>query len=245
MDLANMPIRLDELIEFTKNRHPDGGALQHLSDAVIVSEHLGDVSDHLVGHFVDQARKAGASWTDIGGAMGVSKQAAQKRFVSRLTDLGAESGVYDRLTARAKRVAAAAQDEARQSGHAEVGSLHVVLGLAAEPAALAVLALEAQGVHLDDVVGAAREALGTGDAEEVPVHIPFGADAKKCMQLAAREALRFGHNYIGTEHILLGLLRDENSAGARVLTDLGATRKQTEQWVLAALEGYRRAREQA
>jgi ATP-dependent Clp protease ATP-binding subunit ClpA len=62
------------------------------------------------------------------------------------------------------------------------------------------------------------------------------------MQLALREALRFGHNYVGTEHILLGLLRDEKSAGARVLTGLGVTRHESQQWVLAALEGYRRAR---
>ncbi len=244
MDIASTPARLDELIDYTKKQHPDAGALQHLSDAVLVSEHLGELADHLVGHFVDQARKAGASWTDIGQAMGVSKQAAQKRFVPRAEDLGADSGLYDRLTARAKRVTAAAQDEARQSGHAEVGSLHLVLGLTAEPKALAMLAIQAQDVLIGDIKGAARDALGAGGAQ-VPVHVPFGSDAKKAMQLAMREALRFGHNYIGTEHILLGLLRDEKAPGAKVLTGLGVTREQSEQWVLAALEGYKRARERA
>ena len=239
-----MPTRLDELIDYTKQQHPDGGALRHLSDAVLVSEHLGELADHLVGHFVDQARKAGTSWTDIGRAMGVSKQAAQKRFVPRAEDLGADTGFYDRLTARAKRVAAAAQDEARQSGHAEIGSLHVVLGLTAEPQGLAMLAIQAQDVLIDDVKGAARDALGTG-GEQVPVHVPFGSEAKKVMQLAMREALRFGHNYIGTEHILLGLLRDERSRGASVLAGIGVTREKSEQWVLAAIEGYRRARDQA
>lgn len=242
MDVADMPARLDELIDYTKKQHSDGGALHHLSDAVLVSEHLGEVADHLVGHFVDQARRAGASWTDIGHAMGVSKQAAQKRFVPRANDLGAEAGLHDRLTARAKRVAAAAQDEARQSGHAEVGSIHVVLGLIAEPKGLAMLAIQAQDVLIDDIKGAARDALGAGGAQ-VPVHVPFGSDAKKAMQLAMREALRFGHNYIGTEHILLGLLRDENAPGAKVLTGLGVTREQSEQWVLSAIEGYRHARE--
>jgi hypothetical protein len=243
MDVADMPARLDELIDYTKQQHPDGGELQHLSDAVLVAEHFGEVSDHLVGHFVDQARRAGASWTDIGHAMGVSKQAAQKRFVPRAEDLGADTGIYDRLTARAKRVAAATQDEARQSGYAEVGSLHVVLGLTAEPKGLAMLAIQAQDVLIDDVKRAASDALGAG-GEQVPVHVPFGSDAKKIMQLAMREALRFGHNYIGTEHILLGLLRDEKASGAKVLTELGITREQSEQWVLAAIEGYRRAREQ-
>ncbi|HEX6234030.1 MAG TPA: Clp protease N-terminal domain-containing protein [Jiangellaceae bacterium] len=242
MALADMPARLDELVDYTKWQHPDGDALQHLSDAVLVSERLSELADHLVGHFVDQARRAGASWTDIGQAMGVTKQAAQKRFVPRADDLGADAGLYDRLTARAKRVAAAAQDEARRSGHAEVGSLHVVLGLTAEPNSLAMLAIQAQDVRIDDLQRAATDALGSGGAQ-VPVHVPFGPDAKKGMQLAMREALRFGHNYVGTEHILLGLLRDEKAPGATVLTGLGVTREQSEQWVLAAIEGYRRARE--
>ncbi|HEU4541559.1 MAG TPA: Clp protease N-terminal domain-containing protein [Jiangellaceae bacterium] len=244
MGSEDLPARLDELIEYTKNQHPEGGVLRHLSDAVLVSEHLGELSDHLVGHFVDQARKAGASWTEIGGAMGVSKQAAQKRFVPRAEDLGADAGLHDRLTDRAKRVAAAAQQEARRSGHAQVGSLHVVLGLTAEPKGLAALAIQAQDVGLDDLRGAVTEVLGTGGGS-APEHVPFGSDAKKVLQLALREALRFGHNYVGTEHILLGLLRDEKSAGAKVLTGCGVTREQSEQWVLAALEGYRRAREQA
>src|SRR5512145_1643543 len=112
----DIPTRLDDLIEYTKRHQPDGNALQHLTDAVVVSERLGELADHLVGHFVDQARKAGASWTEIGRAMGVSKQAAQKRFVPRAEDLGADTSLYNRLTDRAKRVAAAAQDEARRAG---------------------------------------------------------------------------------------------------------------------------------
>lgn len=239
----DIPTRLDDLIDYTRQRLPDGDPLQHLTDAVLVSEQLGELADHLVGHFVDQARKAGASWTDIGRAMGVSKQAAQKRFVPRAEDFGADTSLYDRLTERAKHVAVAAQEEARRTGHSQVDSLHVVLGLAAEPKGLAVLAIQAQGVRLDDVRSAVTDVLG-GDHGDQPSedHLPFGPEAKKVMQLALREALRFGHNYVGTEHILLGLLRDEKSAGARVLTDLGVTRHESQQWVLAALEGYRRAR---
>ena len=242
----DIPVRLDDLIGYTNKRHPDGDPLRHLTDAAQVSEQLGELADHLVGHFVDQARKAGASWTDIGRAMGVSKQAAQKRFVARAEDLGADTSLYDRLTDRAKHVAAAAQEEARRTGHAQVDSLHVVLGLTAEPKGLAVLAIQAQGVRPDDVRSAVMDALG-GDHGGRPStdHVPFGPEAKKVMQLALREALRFGHNYVGTEHILLGLLRDEKSAGTGVLTDLGVTRHESQRWVLAALEGYRRARAQS
>src|SRR5258705_3885917 len=75
------PVRLDELIEAIKKVHPN--ALDQLSDAVIAADHLGEVADHLIGHFVDQARRSGASWTEIGKSMGVTKQAAQKRFVAK------------------------------------------------------------------------------------------------------------------------------------------------------------------
>src|SRR6476619_6023568 len=81
---VTMDIRLDDLIAAIKQAHPD--ARDRLTDAVIAADHLGDVADHLIGHFVDQARRSGASWTDIGRSMGVSKQAAQQRFVPRPAD---------------------------------------------------------------------------------------------------------------------------------------------------------------
>src|SRR3954468_2423187 len=99
------PVRLDDLIEAIKKVHSD--ALDQLSDAVIAADHLGDVADHLIGHFVDQARRSGASWTEIGRSMGVSKQAAQKRFVPKgsaeSSDLDPSQG-FSRYTVRAKNV---------------------------------------------------------------------------------------------------------------------------------------------
>ncbi|EUA34561.1 hypothetical protein I553_1550 [Mycobacterium xenopi 4042] len=91
------PIRLDDLINAIKRVHTD--VLDQLSDAVLAAEHLGEVADHLIGHFVDQARRSGASWTDIGKSMGVSKQAAQKRFVPRsdITALDPDQG-FGRFT---------------------------------------------------------------------------------------------------------------------------------------------------
>src|SRR5579864_1563311 len=79
------PVRLDDLIGYVKSQ--DGTALDHVSAAMRFSEHLGELADHLIGHFVDQARKAGASWTEIGQSMGVTKQAAQKRFVPKAAEL--------------------------------------------------------------------------------------------------------------------------------------------------------------
>src|SRR5919198_1221261 len=81
--MDRLPARLDDLIAYVKAQHADGSPLDHLSAAVGAADQLGDLADHLIGHFVDQARRAGASWTEIGQSMGVSKQAAQKRFVPR------------------------------------------------------------------------------------------------------------------------------------------------------------------
>lgn len=81
--MGKQPLRLDDLIDHVVSAAPDDTPLQHLSDSVLLSDHLGELADHVVGHFVDQARDAGASWAEIGGALGVTKQAAQKRFVSR------------------------------------------------------------------------------------------------------------------------------------------------------------------
>src|ERR1041384_6041122 len=112
-------VRLDDLIESIKKNHST--ALEQLTDAVLTADHLGDVADHLIGHFVDQARRSGASWTEIGRSMGVSKQAAQKRFVPK--DLGEPSDPdpsqgFSRFTPRARNVVVTAQNEARAAGNA-------------------------------------------------------------------------------------------------------------------------------
>src|SRR5215216_2683275 len=146
------PVRLDDLIEAIKKVHSD--ALDQLADAVIAADHLGDVADHLIGHFVDQARRSGASWTEIGRSMGVSKQAAQKRFVPKSSaespDLDPSQG-FSRFTARAKNVVMAAQNEARAAHNDQIHPDHLVLALLTEPDALAAKAIVAQGVSLETV----------------------------------------------------------------------------------------------
>src|SRR5215210_4448913 len=107
-------VRLDDLIDAITKVHPDN-SLDQLSDAVLAADHLGEVADHLIGHFVDQARRSGASWTDIGRRMGVTKQAAQKRFVPKGSgEIGPEEG-FSRFTPRARNVVVKAQEEARSA----------------------------------------------------------------------------------------------------------------------------------
>ncbi|MET9658197.1 Clp protease N-terminal domain-containing protein [Streptomyces sp. NPDC006510] len=227
------PVRLDDLIEAIKKVHTD--ALDQLSDAVIAADHLGDVADHLIGHFVDQARRSGASWTEIGKSMGVTRQAAQKRFVAKdpgeISDLDPSQG-FSRFTERARNVVMAAQNEARAARNDEVRTEHLVLGLLGEPEGLAAAFIKAQGVSAEDIRRAATEAL-PGPAEEVPDLIPYDAGARKALELTFREALRMGHNYIGTEHILLALLEQEDGAG--VLTGLGIDKATAETGITEAL----------
>ena len=223
-------VRLDDLIAAIKNVHAE--PLEQLQDAVIAADHLGDVADHLIGHFVDQARRSGASWTDIGKSMGVTRQAAQKRFVPKESaDLDPSQG-FQRYTPRARNVVMAAHNEAVAARNPEGRPEHLVLGLLAEPEGLAAKAITAQGVLLDAIRQAAAAVLPPA-AEEVPELIPYGTEAKKVLELTFREALRLGHNYIGTEHILLALLEFENGEG--VLSGLGITKPAVEENITAAI----------
>ena len=224
-------VRLDDLIEAIKKNHSD--ALDQLSDAVLAADHLGDVADHLIGHFVDQARRSGASWTEIGRSMGVTKQAAQKRFVAKgeAPDLDASQG-FSRFTDRARKVVVTAQEEARARGNGQIAVSHLVLGLVADPAALGARTIVALGVSLDAVRQTASATL-PGPADDVPALIPFDAHAKKALELTFREALRMNHNRVGTEHILLALLELEDGTG--VLAGLGVDKAAAEASVTATL----------
>jgi hypothetical protein len=226
-------VRLDDLIDAIRKVHDD--ELDQLTSAMLAADHLGEVADHLIGHFVDQARRAGASWTDIGRAMGVTKQAARKRFLPKgpdvPTDLDADDG-FSRFTPRARNAVVAAHNEAHEAGHDEIVPAHLILGLLTEPDALAAQALVASGVTIDAVHAAATTDLPPR-GEAGPELVPYGPAAKKVLELTFREALRFGHNYIGTEHILLALVEVEDDDG--VLTALGATKAGLEAHIIAAL----------
>jgi len=246
--MSQPPVRLDELIGFVRSQ--EGTALDHVSAAVQVSEHLGELADHLIGHFVDQARKTGASWTEIGQSMGVTKQAAQKRFVPKASSaedlLGdAVQDLFSRFTPRAKRTVTAAMEEAGKYRHGFIGTEHLALALLDEPEGLAAKAIQALGVASE----AARQALvaamppATAD-EPASGGMPFTPRAKKVLTLALREALQLGHNYVGTEHILLGVLTEDDGIGARTLTGLGVTKERVREWLVPVLEQLAEAKRQ-
>ena len=223
--------RLDDLIAAITSVHAE--PLDQLTDAVLAAEHLDNLADHLIGHFVDQARRSGASWTQIGQSMGVTKQAAQKRFVPKPPTLDPQQG-FEAFTPRARSVIMAAQEESRTLGDDEVRPAHLILGLLAEPVALAARALADQGVTPDSVRTAATAALPSGPGPS-PDPIPYDAGSRKVMQLTFREALRLGHNYIGTEHLLLALVEFEDGTG--VLSALGVDKQRAEASIVGVLGG--------
>ena len=159
--------------------------------------------------------------------------------------------MFERFTDRARRVVVLAQEEARMLNHNYIGTEHILLGLIHEGEGVAAKALESLGISLEAVRRQVEEVVGNGRAVRLRVeeivgqgqaaptgHIPFTPRAKKVLELSLREALQLGHNYIGTEHILLGLIREGEGVAAQVLQKLGADFGRVRQTVLQLLSGY-------
>jgi ATP-dependent Clp protease ATP-binding subunit ClpC len=145
--------------------------------------------------------------------------------------------MFERFTDRARRVVVLAQEEARMLNHNYIGTEHILLGLIHEGEGVAAKALESLGISLEAVRQQVEEIIGQG--QQAPSgHIPFTPRAKKVLELSLREALQLGHNYIGTEHILLGLIREGEGVAARILVKLGADLNRVRREVIRLLHGY-------
>ena len=139
--------------------------------------------------------------------------------------------MFERFTDRARRVVVLAQEEARRLNHNYIGTEHILLGLIQEGEGHAAKALEELNINIDSVRSEVVEIIGEGQ-QSPSGHIPFTPRAKKVLELSLREALQLGHNYIGTEHILLGLIREGEGVAAQVLKKLGAELSQVRQTVI-------------
>ena len=204
------------LAEAVCQRAP-GGPLDRIEAALAVSDELTSGADELIGQFVDQARRAGCSWTDIGQRIGVSKQAARQRFAPRPAVVGVPG-----LERRPRLLACleAAGREAAADGSAEIGTHHQLIGLFHEGVAAAVL--EKLGVRADAVRAAARELFpGEGQPTELPP--PESAEAREAVRGAAALARRGRCGYVGTEHLLGALALDPGSRARRVLGKLSVS----------------------
>jgi hypothetical protein len=205
--------RLDDLIDLVRSTAADDDPIEQLRTAAALKTDLDELTDALLGHFVDQARRAGASWSQIGEALGVSKQAVQQKHTSsesvarRLLAAAREkaSDGFRRFTPRAKAAVVAAQQVAAGAGASEIGSEHLLVALYADGDSIAAKVLVELGL---DASAASAAALEGAQATTEPVrgHLPFTTGAQSALEGALVAALELGHNYIGTEHMLLGLL---------------------------------------
>ena len=231
--MAEFPVPLDNLIAYVKMLHPQDGPLANLSDAMVVSARLDEQSDALIGYFVDQARRSGASWSQIGASMGVTKQAAQKRFVRDLVPEGQQ--LFSRFTQRARNTLGAA---GRVAGADRIGAAHLAVALLAEPEGLAARIIGRAGLTGEQIcaaAGAGPAAPGEDtDAAELRL-LSFSDDGKAALKGTLKAALRLGHNYIGTEHLLLGILFGGGDT-AQALVSLGLDAETAERLLAAEFE---------
>jgi hypothetical protein len=214
------PVRLDELIHAVTSAHPD--VLDRVTGAVALADRLGEIADSLIGHFVDQARRSGASWAEIGRSMGVSKQAAQQRFVAKGAPgpLDPSQG-FSRFDDEARRVVVAAQEQARSAGNDSIGLGHLLLALVADDAGTAARAVTGQGLDLDVVRRTATATLPAA-AGTVPDMIPFDSRAREALERTFQVAMRTGAETVTAGHLLLAVLELEDGTG--VLAGLGLDR---------------------
>ncbi|HWE87866.1 MAG TPA: Clp protease N-terminal domain-containing protein [Pseudonocardiaceae bacterium] len=222
--MSPLNVNLTELIAGVQSDLPGAEPLAWIAVAQSRSKQLGEIGDQLVGHFVDQARKSGASWSQIGDAIGVTKQAAQQRWVSP---------TFERFTTRARKAVVLSQERARTDRRTEIGTEHLLFGLLEDPDGLAAQALASLAGSLDAVRTAVEARLKTGDTT-LKGHIPFAPDCKDALRRTLDEALSLNHNYIGTEHILLSLLMTDGQA-AVILGELEIGYDATRAWLVERL----------
>lgn len=222
---------LNDMIRSIEWERPDVGVLEHLTDAVMAAARLDEIADDLVGHFVEQARSAGATWAEIGQSMGTTRQAAQKRFVHRGKKGERRSGFFmTRFADEARSVVMAARELARTSGSDHVGTEHLLLAITDHPSGLAAKAIAAVGGKVDEVRRKAMDLDEDGDGPRGG-HIRFDKESKKVLELSLREAIRSGEREIAPSHILLALARDERSAAGLILATCGVRREALEEYL--------------
>lgn len=212
------PLSLEDLTRRVEQAVGDGDDMELLAVAVSISQDVLSLGDALVGHFVDRARRAGRSWTAIGVGLGVSKQAARKRYAERSD--GCSSAATETFLPRLRACLRQAGEEARLDGSGEVGTHHQLRGLLLEGVGAAVL--EKLGVTGAALRRSSVRLFGEGgpSGDVVP---PESHEARGAVAAAADLSRAGGHDYVGTEHLLFVLASDPGSRGRRLLNDLGVS----------------------
>lgn len=207
INLADLIARLDEEL-------PEANELARISEARLRAQTLSDLGDQLIDHYVTKAKQTGASWTEIGDAIGVSKQAAQQRHTP---------AAFERFTNLNRHSIVLAQEAARTHKHDFIGTEHLLLGLLGEPRGLAYEVLVAKTESEQRIRDVIEEAMSPAGEKALRGHIAFRPESKEAIEQARRASADLGHDWVGTEHTLLGLIRAEQSPAAQILRSLGFT----------------------
>ncbi|MDH6605266.1 hypothetical protein M2164_000901 [Streptomyces sp. SAI-208] len=219
ISLADLIARLDEEL-------PDADVLARISEARLRAQTLSDLGDQLIDHYVSKAKRNGASWTEIGDAIGVSKQAAQQRHAP---------GPFERFTRLNRHGIVLAQEAARTHKHDFIGTEHMLLGLLGEPQGLAYEVLVAKAGPEQRIRDAIEEAMPPAGEKALRGHIAFRPESKEAIEQARLASTELGHDWVGTEHTLLGLIRVEESPAAQILHTLGFTADELHESVRTAV----------
>ncbi|MFD9721870.1 Clp protease N-terminal domain-containing protein [Streptomyces sp. NPDC059076] len=214
---------LNELIETIDDTDGLTTDLDRLLAAEGIASYLNWLGDRLVGCLIEEVRAEGRSWTDIGDQLGISRQGAQQRYASRLSSLTvgdlSKVGVLKRLTARAHESLERAEGHAQRLGYDAIAPEHLLLALLDDEGSIAVKAVLACGV-VPQHLRPSLEAPGNLSSPRSPA---VGGVLRKCLDSSFSMALSMSHNYVGTEHLLLGLIHERKNAAAQALSDEGMT----------------------
>jgi hypothetical protein len=222
---------LDQLCDLVNRRATDD--LERLGVSMEIARRLSDVSDELVGYYVDEARAGGASWADVGDCLGVTRQAAQKRFVFSDQPGGRRRDrMFARFSAPARALVRDAVALAQDAGSDHVGTEHILLAMINDEKGEARAAIVGLGSWSGDrIASTIQDQLADAGATRHRGHIPFAGDAKKLLHLSLRETLRAGKRQIDEPQILIAMLRDQRSPAALALAEEGITRQRVEEWL--------------
>jgi ClpA/ClpB-like protein len=228
---------LHDLIETVRRDAGSDDILEQLATARAMVADLSETGDAVLGHFVDRARGSGRSWTEISNVLGVTKQAVHKRFTKVSLDVN-DDATFERFTTRARRAFDAAKPAATGLGHTYIGTEHLLLGFYADRDSIATKVLADARIGRNAVEADVVARAGRGDAGTAPDEPPLTPRASAVVAGAVAEALQLGHNYIGTEHLLLAMYRDPAGLAAQILAARGLEHDTAHAKVIEALSGY-------
>lgn len=211
---TTLNISLGDLIGRLYEELPEADDLTRISEARLRAQALSDLGDQLLDHYVSEAKLGGASWSEISDALGGTNQVTQQRR---------PPNAFERFTDLNRHCIVLAQEAARAHKHELIGTEHLLLGLLSEPQGLAYEVLTAQTDSEQEIRDAIEDAMPQAGKKALQGHIAFGPDSKGAIEEALRASSDLGHDWVGTEHTLLGLIRAGDSAAAQILRNLGFT----------------------